>query len=255
MTSRYRQRRPVSSLRRLWRWCLSAVLLIGVAIIALVVLLRFVDPPSSAFILRARLDASLSAVDHRWVADACLPDPARLAVIAAEDQRFPGHFGFDLEQIADVLAASEQGGVMRGASTLTQQTAKNLFLWPGRNWLRKALEAGLTVLLEAIWPKRRILEVYLNVAEFGPGVFGLEAAAQRFFGKPAVALGPAESALLAAVLPNPAVLDVTAPSAYVRQRQAWIMRQMRQVRGLPGMAELLAAAGRCPANGSPRRTG
>ena len=120
---------------------------------------------------------------------------------------------------------------MRGASTLSQQTAKNLFLWDGRSWLRKGLEAGLTLGLEGVWSKRRILTVYLNIAEFGDGIFGVEAAAQRYFHKPASRLTMTEAALLAAVLPNPLRFRADAPSGYVRQRQAWIMRQMRQLGG------------------------
>ncbi len=120
---------------------------------------------------------------------------------------------------------------MRGASTLSQQTAKNLFLWDGRSWLRKGLEAGMTVGIETVWSKRRILTVYLNIAEFGPGIFGAEAAAQHYFHKPASRLTIAEAALLAAVLPNPIRFRADAPSGYVRQRQQWIMRQMRQLGG------------------------
>jgi monofunctional biosynthetic peptidoglycan transglycosylase len=152
-----------------------------------------------------------------------------LAVIAAEDQKFPQHWGFDVEAIESVL--DKQNGRMRGASTLSQQTAKNLFLWDGRSWLRKGLEAGLTLGLEGVWSKRRILTVYLNIAEFGDGIFGVEAAAQRYFHKPASRLTMTEAALLAAVLPNPLRFRADAPSGYVRQRQAWIMRQMRQLGG------------------------
>jgi len=153
-----------------------------------------------------------------------------LAVIAAEDQKFPEHWGFDVGAIQQVLD-NNSGERMRGASTLSQQTAKNLFLWDGRSWLRKGLEAGMTVGIETVWTKRRILTVYLNIAEFGPGIFGAEAAAQRYFHKPASRLTIAEAALLAAVLPNPIRFRADAPSGYVRQRQQWIMRQMRQLGG------------------------
>jgi len=170
-----------------------------------------------------------------------------VAVLAAEDQKFPVHHGFDVAQIADALQTAGQGGPLRGASTLTQQTAKNLFLWGGQSWLRKGLEAALTTLLELLVPKRRILEIYLNVAELERGVYGVEAAARRCFGKPAARLDAAESALLAAVLPSPRRFSVGAPSDYVRERQRWILSQMPTVRQLPGVAGMLGGENRCPA--------
>jgi monofunctional biosynthetic peptidoglycan transglycosylase len=155
-----------------------------------------------------------------------------LAVMAAEDQKFPDHWGFDVAAIEKALSHNEKRPTrIRGASTLSQQTAKNLFLWDGRSWLRKGLEAGLTSGIELVWTKRRILTVYLNIVEFGDGVFGVEEASQRFFHKPAKRLTAAEAALLAAVLPNPHRFRADAPSGYVAQRQQWIMRQMRQLGG------------------------
>lgn len=236
---------------RLWRglWRLGGVLLL--AIVAVVAALRFVNPPATAFMLHARMEAwwegDSMAIAHRWVPAGCIAGSLKLAVMAAEDQKFAAHRGFDLDQIADALQTAGQGGRLRGASTLSQQTVKNLFLWPGQSWLRKGLEAGLTVLVEALWPKTRILEVYLNVAELGPGVYGAAAAAERYFGKPAADLTASESALLAAVLPNPRMLRAGAPSAYVRERQVWIRAQMRQVERLAGVGNLLAgpAAPRC----------
>ena len=157
---------------------------------------------------------------------------AALAVIAAEDQRFPDHWGLDFGAIEKALSHNEQHeNRIRGASTISQQTIKNLLLWDGKNWVRKGFEAGLTLVTEAIWTKRRILTVYLNIAEFGDGIFGVEAASQRYFHKPASKLTMAEAALLAAVLPNPLRFRADAPSGYVRSRQAWIMRQMRQLGG------------------------
>lgn len=161
-----------------------------------------------------------------------------LAVIAAEDQKFPEHWGFDVSAIEKALAHNERNeNRIRGASTLSQQTAKNLFLWDGRSWVRKGLEAGLTLGMETVWSKKRILTVYLNVAEFGDGIFGVEAAAQHYFHKPASRLSLSEAALLAAVLPNPMRFKADAPSGYVRSRQAWIMRQMRQLGGESFMRE------------------
>jgi monofunctional biosynthetic peptidoglycan transglycosylase len=159
-------------------------------------------------------------------------------VIAAEDQQFPFHAGFDVESIREAVRDNARGGRVRGASTITQQVAKNLFLWPGRSWARKALEAWFTVLIEVTWPKERILETYLNVAEFGRGTFGVEAAARHFFGKPALRLSRREAATLAAVLPNPKQFRVERPSRYVRERRDWILRQMAALGGPRYLEEL-----------------
>ena len=152
-----------------------------------------------------------------------------MAVIAAEDQKFAHHFGFDFESIADALDDNAQR--RRGASTISQQVAKNLYLWPGRSYLRKGVEAYLTLLIESLWPKRRILEIYLNVAEFGSGIFGAEAASRQFFEKPARRLSLWEASLLAAVLPNPKRMSALRPSAYVRSRAADIRRWVRKLGG------------------------
>ena len=170
-------------------------------------------------------------IDYRWVPWDRIARHAGLAVIAAEDQNFPTHHGFDLESLQKAIDAHEKGKRLRGASTISQQVAKNVFLWSGRSFVRKGLEAYFTVLVELMWPKRRILEVYLNVAEMGSGVFGVEAASQRFFRKPAAKLTPSEAALLAAVLPNPIRLRAARPSAYVEARRAWILQQMGQLGG------------------------
>ncbi len=161
---------------------------------------------------------------HEWRDWDRISKNAALAVVASEDQLFPNHNGFDFKQIDKALEARERGRRVRGASTISQQVAKNLFLWPGQSWVRKGLEAGITVLIEACWDKRRILEVYLNVAEFGRGTYGVQAASRRFFRKDADRLTAAEAALLAAVLPAPKRFKVDAPSRYVRIRQAWIVR-------------------------------
>lgn len=156
----------------------------------------------------------------------------RLAVVAAEDQKFPQHYGFDIDSIQDALRDYYlQGDNLRGASTISQQVAKNLFLWPAQSWLRKGLEAWFTVLIELIWPKQRILEVYLNIAEFGPGIYGVEAASLTYFNQTAAMLAPEQAALLAAVLPNPKAYHVEQPSRYVLDRRNWILRQMRQLGG------------------------
>ncbi|MFD1804456.1 monofunctional biosynthetic peptidoglycan transglycosylase [Mixta tenebrionis] len=216
------------------RWLLRICFLLGGIWLAGILLFSFLPVPFSAVMaerqIAAWIEGRFSWVAHSdWVASDKISPWVSLAVIAAEDQKFPEHWGFDVAAIESVL--NNQDKRLRGASTISQQTAKNLFLWDGRSWLRKGLEAGLTLALEGVWSKKRILTVYLNIAEFGDGIFGVEAAAQRYFHKPASALTISEAALLAAVLPNPLRFRVDAPSGYVRQRQQWIMRQMRQLGG------------------------
>jgi monofunctional glycosyltransferase len=219
--------------RRPWRrWILALVLAPLLLSVAAVGLLRWIDPPTSAFML-ARQWETRAGVDYRWVDWRRLSPQLPVALVAAEDQHFPRHRGFDVDAIEAALSERGAGGPRRGASTISQQVAKNLFLWSGRSWLRKALEAWFTVWIELLWSKQRILEVYANIAEFGDGVYGAEAAAQRFFGKPASALDAAQSARLAAVLPSPRRYSATRPGAYVQQRQQWIERQVRQLGG-PG---------------------
>lgn len=228
------RRSPAGWLRRI---LLRAVLLLAVVWGGGILLFSVVPVPFSAVMVERQLGAWLSGdfgyVAHSdWVGMDEISPWMGLAVIAAEDQKFPEHWGFDVAAIEKALAHNERSDSrIRGASTLSQQTAKNVFLWDGRSWLRKGLEAGLTVGIETVWSKRRILTVYLNVAEFGNGVFGVEAAAQRYFHKPASRLTMSEAALLAAVLPNPLRFRADAPSGYVRSRQAWIMRQMGQLGG------------------------
>jgi len=168
---------------------------------------------------------------YQWVALEKISPQAALAVIASEDQRFPFHAGFDFESIREAVRHNARGGKIRGASTLTQQVAKNLFLWKGRGWVRKGLEAGITGLIELLWPKERILEVYLNIAEFGRGTYGVQAAAQRFYGKDAARLTRREAATLAAVLPAPKQWRVDSPSPRVQRRRDAIMKQMRLLGG------------------------
>ncbi|MXP50240.1 monofunctional biosynthetic peptidoglycan transglycosylase [Pantoea sp. Eser] len=199
-----------------------------------ILLFSFLPVPFSAVMVERQLGAWLrgdfSYVAHSdWVGHDDISPWMGPAVIASEDQKFPTHWGFDVAAIESVLDNSDSR--MRGASTLSQQTAKNLFLWDGSSWVRKGLEAGLAVGIETVWNKRRILTVYLNIAEFRPGMFGMEAVSQRYFHKPASRLTAAEAALLAAVLPNPIRFRAAAPSGYVRQRQQWILRQMRQLGG------------------------
>ncbi|WP_111267294.1 monofunctional biosynthetic peptidoglycan transglycosylase [Marilutibacter maris] len=228
--------RPRRRLRRLLRWMLALPLLALLASVLQVGLLRFVDPPFSAFMMARQFEAwgagdGTFRIAYDWrdldQVSAQLP----LAVIASEDQRFLQHRGFDLKAIEKAIQSNERGGRVRGGSTISQQTAKNLFLWSGRSWLRKGIEAWYTVLIETMWPKRRIIEVYVNVAEFGDGVYGAQAAARTYFGVDASQLGPAQAARLAAVLPSPRRYSVARPGPYVQRRTHAIQRQMRNLGG------------------------
>jgi monofunctional biosynthetic peptidoglycan transglycosylase len=222
--------------RHVLRIALRATSLFLVVTITAVVLMRWIDPWTTAFMLESRISATVRGergyhTDYRWVDWKDISPNVAIAVVASEDQKFPDHAGFDFDAIADALEDSADGGPMRGASTISQQVAKNLFLWPGRSFVRKGVEAYLTVLLETFWPKRRILEVYLNVAEFGPGIFGVGAASERYFGKPPEQLDREEAARLAAVLPAPRQLHADRPSAYVRARTQRIEQEMARLGG------------------------
>jgi len=211
------------------------VLIIAGAILlapaVLILLMRWVNPPISAYMLRThwQTGADGPAIHHRWTPlddiAPCMP----LAAVASEDQTFPDHHGFVWSAITDAIADNARGGSVRGASTISQQTAKNLFLWPAKSYVRKAIEAYLTGWLEVLWPKRRILEVYLNIAQFDDHVFGVGSAAQRLFGTTAAGLSPDQCAALAAVLPAPTRYSATAPGPHVRGRKTWIAGQMRQL--------------------------
>ncbi|VXD02275.1 biosynthetic peptidoglycan transglycosylase [Enterobacterales bacterium 8AC] len=226
-----------SLLSRLWYWLKRALLAVLGLWLAGIILFAFLPVPFSAVMVERQISAWLSGdfsyVAHSdWVSMDDISPNMVLAVMAAEDQKFPDHWGFDVAAIEKALSHNERRPTrIRGASTLSQQMVKNLFLWDGRSWVRKGLEAGLTAGIELVWTKRRILTVYLNIVEFGDGIFGVEAAAQRFFNKPAKRLTVSEAALLAAVLPNPHRFKVKAPSGYVIQRKQWIIRQMRQLGG------------------------
>jgi monofunctional biosynthetic peptidoglycan transglycosylase len=201
-----------------------------------VLALRWVRPVTTAFMVEGYASAWLAQdfgwrADYRWTPYERISRHAKLAVIASEDQKFAFHPGFDFEAIDAALKERERGKRLRGASTISQQVAKNLFLWPGQSFVRKGLEAYLTLLIELLWPKQRILEMYLNVAEFGAGVYGVGAAAPRFFRTDPAHLTQAQGALLATVLPNPRHLRLERPSAYMWRRQAWIIEQMNALGG------------------------
>jgi monofunctional glycosyltransferase len=228
--------RKSSWLRRLALLLLGSLALCIAASILSVLLLRWIDPPFTAFMAEAQIDAwatrdATYVSRHHWVDLPQISPNLALAVVASEDQKFPEHWGFDVEAIEKAYELNQHSHRVRGASTISQQVAKNLFLWSGRSYFRKGLEAYFTLLIEACWPKRRILEIYLNIAEFGYGTYGAEAAAQRYFHRTASRLTRNDSAVLAAVLPNPRVLSAAAPSAYVQRRRDWILGQMQALGG------------------------
>ncbi len=219
---------------RLVRWAVNLLLAAALASILAVAAFRFLPVPVTAFMVGERLAAQAGppvTQRHEWVPWARISRHAAVAVVAAEDQKFMLHDGFDFDAIEKAMADAGRGKRLRGASTISQQVAKNLFLWPGQNWLRKGLEAWFTVWIELLWPKQRILEVYLNSAQFGRGIWGVQAASRAYFGKDAAQLDRAQSALLAAVLPSPVRYRVVNPGPYVRGRQAWILQQMRRIEG------------------------
>jgi monofunctional glycosyltransferase len=228
---------------RLLRW-LGLLIVSGLVLsIGSVALMRWVHPVTSMFMLRDRAIALFSGDDtyrfaHQWADWANISPNVKVAVMASEDQKFPEHSGFDFESMEKAWNSNQRGRKFRGGSTISQQVAKNLYLWPGRSYVRKGIEAYFTVLIEAMWSKQRILEVYLNSAEFGTGVFGVEAASRRYFGKSAAKLTPQEGALLAAVLPAPKRLLVNKPSGFVRARQGWIGRQMARMGGATALKQL-----------------
>ena len=210
-----------------WLWVLTTV--VGVAFRGVV------DPPTTAFMQEKALEHPLHGAPHplqyHWVDYDRIAPYMRLAVVTAEDQNFPYHHGFDWSAMGAAFEHNEKHRRVHGGSTISQQTAKNLWLWPGRSYLRKAVEAWFTVLIETEWPKRRILEIYLNVAQLGDYTFGVGAAAEQSFGVPASGLTPEQAALLAAALPEPDRVDVAEPSTYMQSRQAWILDQMAGLGG------------------------
>ncbi|NCF83844.1 MAG: monofunctional biosynthetic peptidoglycan transglycosylase [Proteobacteria bacterium] len=222
------RRRKKKSLRKRWLRRIGIVALAFLlASVLLILPLRWVDPVTTAFMLQD--DSGRAPLLHEWVAWEEMGTTAALAVVASEDQRFADHFGLDFTALWKAVDEQEERGYLRGASTISQQTVKNLFLWPGRSFVRKGLEAWFAIITELCLSKRRILEIYLNIAEFGPGIYGIGAASRYFFGRTPAELSDREAALLAAVLPNPIRLHANDPSAYVHERRAWILTHMRRM--------------------------
>lgn len=226
------------------RWLL---ILMALSLIPVIVL-RWVPTPGSMLMVERWFEyrqlETRVPIRHQWIPYDKIPDSMKMAVIAAEDQNFAHHNGFDLAAIRAAMEHNRQGGSLRGASTLSQQVAKNQFLWSGRSYVRKALEAWFTLWMEVLWPKQRILEIYLNVAEWDRGVFGIEAAAQHHFGVSASYLSDRQAAQLAAVLPSPLRWSAASPPARVAQRANWIQRQSRQLGGAHYLREMEKGRGR-----------
>ena len=217
---------------RLLYGCAALAALLALCILAL----RWLNPVTSAFMLEARIGVFFTGQSdyqhhYDWVDLEQISPQAAMAVIASEDQQFAFHDGFDFKSIREAVRSNARGKKVRGASTISQQVAKNLFLWQSGGYFRKGLEAGCTLLIELLWPKERILEMYLNVAEFGRGTYGVEAAAQRFYHRPARRLNRYQGAMLAAVLPSPQRFRVEAPTRYVLSRRDWILQQMAGLGG------------------------
>lgn len=204
-----------------------ALLLLVLSVIAL----RWVNPFWTSFTLRSETPVTYELREY-WVEPEEIPHHLIWSVIASEDQRFYEHWGLDFASIREVLDENQDGDGVRGASTITQQVAKNLFLWPARSWFRKTLEAGIALMIELFWTKERILEVYLNIAEFGPGIFGVGQAAESFFGITVSALEPEMSARLAVVLPAPSRMRVEPPGPFVQERSQWVLEQIYFLTGV-----------------------
>jgi monofunctional biosynthetic peptidoglycan transglycosylase len=225
-------------LRRLLIFLKYFVIVFFASSIFFVVLYKFVNPPVTPLMLIRLAEQSFGGqtvkLENKWISIDKMTRNMPLAVVASEDNRFFEHSGFDFESIekAREFNAKKQGKKIRGASTISQQTAKNVFLWPQRSWVRKGLEVYFTGLIEFVWGKTRILEVYLNIIETGKGIYGVESASQSFFGKPASGISRGEAALIAAVLPNPLKWNPASPTPYIRGRQQWILWNMNNIGSL-----------------------
>jgi len=222
---------------RLWRKIKRIFLILFIAQFVYIILLKWMDPPITLTQLGSWITGH--GLKRDYVSRSKISSNARLAVIASEDQLFPDHNGFDFKSIEKAMKHNQKSKSLRGASTISQQVAKNVFLWQGRSWIRKGLEVYFTFMIELIWGKKRILLVYINVAEMGDGVFGIEAASQKYFNKPALNLSRQEAAMIAACLPNPVRYKVRPPSSYVLYRAGWIMRQMNNLDNDPDVREII----------------
>lgn len=223
--------------RKFWKWTKRVFIVLFIAQLLYIIILKWVDPPITITQLTSWIKGH--GLQRDYVSRKNISPNAKLAFIAAEDQLFPDHNGFDLKAIKKALNNNGKRKRMRGASTISQQVAKNVFLWQGRSWFRKGLEAYFTFMIEKIWGKRRILEVYLNVIETGEGVFGIEAAAKKYFNTTAAKITRHEAAMIAASLRNPKRFTVKPLTPYVSSRALWVMRQMNNLDGDPDIQKIL----------------
>ncbi len=218
-----------------FKWILKLAILFFVISVLLVFAMRWINPITSSIMIQRQiaglLDGEFELVKYHWVSYDDVSKYMPIAIVAAEDQNFPNHFGFDFKQIEKALKENKRGRRVRGASTITQQVAKNLFLWEGKSFVRKGVEAYFTLLIELLWDKERILEVHMNIAEMGDKIFGVGTASVAYFKIPAAKLSIRQAALLAAVLPNPKKYSAVKPTGYVRGRQNWIVRQINSLGG------------------------
>ncbi len=221
-----------------WRRLKKILLIIFLVQLGYIIVLKWINPPFTITQLSDLVSGYGLKRDYVDFDD--MAPSIRLAVMASEDQLFPDHNGFDIASIKKVLSSdNKKSKRIRGASTISQQVAKNVFLWQGRSWLRKGLEVYYTFMIELLWSKQRILEMYLNVAEMGKGIYGVEAAAQSYFKKPARKLTRTEAAMIAACLPNPKKYSVKPPSKYINRRYPWIINQMNNLEGDEDIDRLL----------------
>lgn len=227
---------------RIFKWTLKFAIIFFVSTVLLVFAMRWINPVTSSIMVQRQIsglfDGEFELIKYHWVSYDDVSKFMPIAIVAAEDQNFPNHFGFDFKQIEKALKENKRGRRVRGASTITQQVAKNLFLWEGKSFVRKGIEAYFTLLIELLWDKQRILEVHMNIAEMGDKIFGVGTASVAYFKKPAVNLNIRQAALLAAILPNPIKYSAVKPSGYVRGRQNWIVRQINSLGGPDYLKEL-----------------
>jgi monofunctional glycosyltransferase len=219
----------IRSFKSILKWLMLSIAGVFVLLLATIMVFRFIDPPTWSWKIQRELNPPVgypAVSHHQWRDISQIPPVVQLAVIASEDQNFPLHHGVDFDAIQQVIDDIDEGKTLRGASTITQQTVKNLFLWPQKNWSRKILEGGLALLLELLWDKQRILEVYLNIVEFGPGIYGVAAASDYWYQRPLDRLSVNQASRLAAILPNPWRYRAEPASPYISERATWIEQQM-----------------------------
>jgi monofunctional biosynthetic peptidoglycan transglycosylase len=226
----------------IFKWILKVAIIFFVSSVLLVFSMRWINPFTSSIMIQRQIAAlfhgKFELVKYHWVDYDNVSKFMPIAIVAAEDQNFPNHFGFDFKQIEKALKENKRGRHVRGASTITQQVAKNLFLWEGKSFVRKGVEAYFTLLIELLWEKQRILEVHMNIAEMGDKIFGVGIASVVYFKKPPAKLTISQAALLAAVLPNPRKYSVVKPTGYVRGRQNWIIRQINSLGGVDYLKDI-----------------